>query len=100
MRWTTGRRERARRRVAGNVGASRASSRVRRRLAALVAFGACLGMARAQADVAAPSTEPSDFALAAGGDLYVGNGTRVPGPVGANGACLLDERVHVPLAVA
>jgi hypothetical protein len=90
----------ARGRVAGDAGASRASSRVRRRIVAVLAFGACFAMARAQADVAIPPIEPAGFALAAGGNLYVGNGTRVPGPVGANGACLLDERVHVPLAIA
>jgi predicted acyltransferase (DUF342 family) len=66
----------------------------------MLAFGALLGMARAHADVVAPPAAASGFVLAAGGNLYVGNGTRVPGPVGANGSCLLDERVHVPLAVA
>jgi hypothetical protein len=73
---------------------------VRRLFVAVLACGALFGMARAHADVATPPDDPSAFVLSAGGNLYVGNATAVPGPVGANGACLLDERVHAPLAVA
>jgi predicted acyltransferase (DUF342 family) len=73
-----------------------------------VRFGARVGWAAlalavasgAAADVATPPTDPSAFVVSAGGNLYVGNATRVPGPVGANGSLLLDERVRVPLAVA
>src|SRR6185369_12859635 len=73
-----------------------------------VRFGARFGWAvlvlamvsDAAAGVVTPPTDPSAFVVSAGGNLYVGNGTRVPGPVGANGSLLLDERVRVPLAVA
>src|SRR6185369_13824281 len=73
-----------------------------------VRFGARFGWAvlvlamvsDAAAGVVTPPTDPSAFVVSAGGNLYVGNGTRVPGPVGANGSLSLDERVRVPLAVA
>src|SRR5438477_331277 len=63
-----------------------------------VRFGARFGWAvlalamasDAAAGVVTPPTDPSAFVVSAGGNLYVGNGTRVPGPVGANGSLLLD----------
>jgi predicted acyltransferase (DUF342 family) len=54
----------------------------------------------AAAQTAPPPTDPAAFTFSADGDLYVGNSTVVPGPVGANGALLLDERARVPLALA
>lgn len=69
--------------------------------------GVCLAVAALVLAVASPAAavtmppgDPSAFVLSAGGNLYVGNSTRVPGPVGANGSMLLDERVRVPRAIA
>jgi hypothetical protein len=59
-----------------------------------------LAAAPAHGDVATPSGEPSAFVFSANGNLYVGNSTRVPGPVACNGTMLLDERVQVTAAVA
>jgi hypothetical protein len=70
-------------------------------LAGLLAAVLCLGAAApARAQITAPPPDATAFVLAAGGNLYVGNGTRVPGPVAANGTLLLDERVHATAAVA
>jgi hypothetical protein len=81
--------------AAGVAPTSRASNRVR---LLLVLIGlACRLPAAARG---AMPTDPAAFTFSAGGDLYIGNSTHVPGPVGANGAILLDERVRVPLALA
>jgi hypothetical protein len=66
---------------------------------AVAAAVVLVAMANAHADVATPPTDARAFVLSAGGNLYVGNATHVPGPIAANGSCLLDERVQAPLVV-
>jgi hypothetical protein len=100
MRWTTVRAVTADGRGNGDAGVAGWTNRVRRGLG-LAALAIAVASGESGADeFAAPPTDPTAFVLSAGGDLYVGNGTRVPGPIGANGAMLLDERVRAPLAVA
>jgi len=72
---------------------------VRRAAQALVLCG-LLAASPGRANIGVPSTDPESFVLSAGGNLYVGNATRIPGPVAANGSLLLDERVAVTAAVA
>jgi predicted acyltransferase (DUF342 family) len=71
-----------------------------RRLAGGLTLGMWLAAAPAHGDVATPPGDPAAFVFSANGNLYVGNSTRVPGPVACNGTMLLDERVQVTSAVA
>jgi len=71
-----------------------------RRLAGGLTLALLLAAAPAHGDVATPPGDPASFVFSANGNLYVGNSTRVPGPVAANGSMLLDERVQVTSAVA
>ena len=89
--WTTG--------MESDVAAS-ARHKAVRWLAGGLTLGMWLAAAPAFGDVATPPADPSAFVFSANGNLYVGNSTRVPGPVACNGTMLLDERVEVTAAVA
>src|SRR6187200_330998 len=84
---------------AGSDVAAPARNKAVRPLAGGLALGLVLA-APAHGDVATPSSDPAAFVFSANGNLYVGNSTRVPGPVACNGTMLLDERVQVTAAVA
>ena len=95
MRWS-----RTRMMGAGSDVAAPARHKAVRRLAGGLALGMVLAGAPAHGDVAAPPSDPAAFVFSANGNLYVGNSTRVPGPVACNGTMLLDERVQATAAVA
>ena len=84
----------------GSDVATSARHKAVRWLAGGLTLGMWLAAAPALGDVATPPGDPSAFVFSANGNLYVGNSTRVPGPVACNGTMLLDERVQVTAAVA